>query len=111
MPVDYDEFNHSELVSLAHFNDVRGASRAVPREDLINAIERHEDLPQNTVLHRIREEFAAWVKAHWDTQLRMQIKEPGISDEGVTCSDLQLLAYYMANEEDIQLWRATRRPA
>jgi hypothetical protein len=111
MPVNYDELNHSELVSLANFNDVRGASRAVPREDLIRAIETHTDLPQTTVLHTIREEFAAWVKAHWDTQLRMQIKEPGISDKGVTCSDLQLLNYYMANEEDIQLWRATKRHA
>lgn len=101
MAVEFAQFNHSELVSIAHNNDIRGASRTISRERLISAIRHHHDLPSGPMAE-MRESLRRWLKRSWTTQLQMQVHDDGMDPDNMTCSDMLVIAYYLANKDQMK---------
>lgn len=64
--IPFDELNTTELVTLAAFCDIPGASLAVPRELLIEALRTMSPVPgAEAPLDRTRARIHEWINRHW----------------------------------------------
>jgi len=95
-----DELNHTELVALARLNDIPGVSRAVPRELLIEALDRLQPLDIRNPVQGLAIKMSNWLKKWWhrlrDTAPKATCPDcPG-------CSDLQVLACYEVSKGQME---------
>lgn len=103
--MNFDDFNHSELVAIAKFNDIRGISRATPREFIIEAIHVLEDVDIFSSLEINKNDMSRWLQTFWADKFDLQ-KPPGRPCPScISCTDLQITACYAENKGDIELWK------
>lgn len=92
---DLNHLNHSELVALAWWIDIQ-ASRAVPREMLIHAIENFVGISFADSVRVKGEKLSAWLGRYWE-QIQMQAKKRVCPDCRL-CRDAQVLECYELNK-------------
>lgn len=101
----YDDFSHSELIQIALNCDVRGACRATPRHVIIEALRSLTDIEGKNPLLDMRDNMSAFLKEEWEDNLDIQ-KPPGRPcPECGLCTDLQIVACYASNKDQMALWR------
>jgi len=100
----FDDFNHSELIQIALNNDIRGACRATPRSAIIQHLETFEDIETRNPLIEMRDSMSEFLMEAWEDNLDIQ-KPPGRPcPECALCTDLQIVACYTANKDQLSLW-------
>lgn len=102
--INYDEFNTTELLAFAKHKDVRGATRATPREVIIDAIHNNHDVDDDSRLIEMREELSSYLKSFWDTKFQMQARHSSCPN-CETCSDFLLVVCHHANKDGMTLWK------
>lgn len=103
--IDLSELNHSELVLLAKWCDLP-ASRALPREVLIESLQSFQPVDIPIPFDKKRQEMSNWLKRWWDV-VRMQVSKK-VCPRCDLCKDLQVLDCYTKNEANINPKRARR---
>jgi len=98
--IDLNDLNHSELVALARFNGFDYASRAWPREALIEALSAFEDPELNNPLDNKRERLSTWLKSKW-AKIQMQAYKSACP-ECFLCRDSQVLQCYNKNKRHFE---------
>jgi len=94
--IDLEDLNHSELVLLAKWVGLTKASRAVPREVLIESILNFEPLPFDNPFNPMRKEMSDWLKRWWD---RLQMQAPKAECPNCDlCKDVQALECFEMNK-------------
>ena len=97
--IDLTELNHTELVLLANWSDL-GASRAFPRETIIQALESMQPLELPRPMEDMQSSLNQWLERWWDV-VRMQVPKKACP-ECFECRDLQVLDCYRRNEKNIK---------
>ena len=101
----HDELNHSELIQVAQNCDIQGACRATSREVIIQHLNDFSDIEVRNPLLDMRKSMSGFLKDAWEDNLDIQ-KPPGRPcPECLLCTDLQIIACYAANKDQIALWR------
>ncbi len=103
--IDLSDLNHSELVLLAKWCGLP-ASRAIPREVLMQSLETFDPVDVPIPLDKQRKQMSDWLKRWWDV-VRMQVPKK-VCPDCMKCSDLQVLDCYSRNESNINPKRARR---
>lgn len=103
--VDLTQLNHSELVLLNEWCGLP-ASRGMPREMLISALENFRPPEVPVPFDDKREALSTWIKSRWST-LRMQMPKK-VCPNCHLCNDLQVLDCYTKNVNHIKPPRARR---
>lgn len=96
--IDLTELNHSELVVLAKWCGLP-ASRAFPREDLINSLETFIPIDLPLPIVDVRNALMGWLN-RWISKLRMQFGKK-VCPACNNCRELQVLACFKRNESQI----------
>ena len=94
--IDFNELNHSELVELCRWAEIP-ASRAVPRDLLIEALENFEPFELTDPVEIYRERMSSWLSHYWD-RVKMQAAKKVCPDCSL-CRDLQVLECYNKNRK------------
>lgn len=107
--VDYEEMNHTELVQMAQFCEIPGASAACTREELIHAIQHLESLDVVNPVDKIRRRLAALLSApgNWG-RFQMQVSSilaPVMAGDEPVPSDAKRLSDMGA----INLWNHNKQ--
>jgi aminoglycoside phosphotransferase family enzyme len=98
---DWDEvMNHTELVELARFNDIPGASKAASREELIESIHEMKPVETENPIDGLRNRMSKWLKRYWDV-FRSQVTHEECP-ECHKCCDLRVIDCYLSNEDQIR---------
>lgn len=93
--IDLEELNHTELVLLLRWIGVRHATRAMPREMLIEALETVSPVEAPNPVDVRRKAMSEWLKLHWD---RLQMQAPkAVCPNCYECGDLQALECFNNN--------------
>jgi hypothetical protein len=88
---------HSELVEIAKFNGIEDASRAVPREILIHAIENWEMVGIENPMDRTRMRLTTFFRRFWKRfQMQVPFRSP---DAAMEFSDMEAAKYYVKNRD------------
>lgn len=97
--IDYDALNTTELVQIAQFNEIPGASKAVPREILVHVLKRLEAIEVENPMDRIRRRLVAWFTKFWP-KLAMQVplREPADAQH---FSDMEAAKFWVKNRDRI----------
>ena len=103
--IDPSNLNHSELVLLAKWCELP-ASRAVPREKLIESLETFTPIETPMPLQETRVTLAKWLVRWWD-RVRMQAAKK-VCPRCYKCRDLQVLDCFTRNRSNIQPARPRR---
>ena len=94
--IDLEELNHTELVLLLRWIGVENATRAMPREMLIEALETVSPIEAPNPVDRQRKAMSAWLKLHWD---RLQMQAPKAAcPHCFECSDMQAMECFHKNK-------------
>jgi len=96
--IDLSELNHSELVMLAKWCGLP-ASRAVPRDLLVESLEAFTPIEAPMPLDEKRKQMSEWMKRWWNV-VRMQVPKK-VCPDCTKCHDLQVLDCYTRNESNI----------
>ena len=97
---DFNDLNHSELVLFCEWCGLP-ASRAIPREELLNSIYQHYtpiDFQNSIDLKRKR--LSSWLKRYWE-RIQMQASKK-VCPNCEFCRELQVLECYHANKRHIE---------
>jgi hypothetical protein len=94
--LNLNSLNHSELVTLARWLDIQ-ASRAVPRDMLIHAIENFVGLNFTDSIRVKGEKLSAWLGRYWE-QIQMQARKK-VCPNCHLCRDAQVLECYELNKK------------
>jgi hypothetical protein len=101
----HNEFNHSELVQIALNCGIRKVGRGTPRKVIIEHLNNFQDIEARDPLLDMREQMSGFLKEVWENNLDIQ-KPPGRPcPECMMCTDLQIVACYSSNKDQIALWR------
>jgi hypothetical protein len=96
--VSLRDLNQSELVLLANWNGLN-ASRALPRETLIDMLTNLTPNSEPGPFDKERHDLSEYMKAYW-YKLRMQAYKK-VCPDCYKCRDLQVLEHYLANRINI----------
>jgi hypothetical protein len=102
---DLDSLNHTELVLLTKWCGLP-ASRAIPRELLIESLETFTPIDASMPFDEKRKSLSTWIKRHWNI-VRMQMPKK-VCPRCELCKDLQVLDCYTVNESLIKPGPARR---
>lgn len=97
--LDWDEMNLTELVQLAQFNEIPGASMGVPRPVLIHALKNMEPIGDPPPMDKIRSRYSAWLRRHW-SRVRLQMKKGWCPDCFQSC-DVQVAKCWIRNRDQV----------
>ena len=95
---DITDLNHTELVQLANWNGLK-ASRAYPRERIIEALENYQPFEDGPFDHW-RVKLSKWLHRWWSI-VRMQVPKK-VCPRCDLCRDAQVLDCYMKNKTNIE---------
>lgn len=95
----YEEMNLTELVQLAQFNEIPGASMGVPRPILIQALKNLEPIGDAPPLDRIRTKYSRWLNRHWGI-FQLQMKKSWCPDCFQSC-DAQVAKCWIRNRDQV----------
>ena len=98
--VDLTDLNHSELVLLAQWNGLN-ASRAVPRQEILEALATFQPLPYQQPFEDKQKKLSAWLKRWWKEKLRMQA-ERRVCPRCHLCRGTQVLLCFNENRINIE---------
>jgi hypothetical protein len=98
--VDLTDLNHSELVLLAQWNGLN-ASRAVPRDEILNALQTLQPLPYKQPFEEQRQKLSAWSKRWWKAKLRMQA-DRRVCPRCALCPGALVLLCFQRNQINIE---------
>ena len=97
--LDLEMLNDTELVGLCQLQGIQ-ASRAWPRELLIQALSRFESYEFPTVLSKKRSTLSAYLTRYWE-RIQMQALKK-VCPRCELCRDAQVLECYGANRKKIE---------
>lgn len=97
--LDFEEFNDSELVLLCHWAGLP-ASRAIPREVLLESIESVQPIDFKNSVDEKRKKLSSWLKRYWE-RIQMQASKR-VCPSCHQCRDLQVLECYFANRKYLE---------
>lgn len=103
--IDLENLNHSELVLLAKWCDLP-ASRALPREKLVESLVTLEPIEALMPIQEMRETLCKWLVRWWD-RVQMQAAKK-VCPACHKCRDLQVLDCYLRNKSNIRPDRPRR---
>jgi hypothetical protein len=98
LKLDYDALNKTELLTLAVKADIPGASPAVPREELIGALQNLEPIPYGNPMDDCRAAMSTWLTRYWDI-VQMQVPRDECPDCFLRCSDVQIAMCTITNKD------------
>ena len=93
--LDLNDLNHSELVAMARWMDMK-ASRGIPRDVLIHAIENLVGVDYQDSVRVKGEKLSAWLNRYWEV-FQLQVKKKVCPDCHL-CRDAQVLECYELNK-------------
>jgi hypothetical protein len=93
--LDLDQVNRSELVEICHWAGIASASRAWPRELLVQSLKEFNDPDITNPIDLKREKMEVFQQKYWD-RIRMQAPKK-VCPKCHECRDLQVLACYDLN--------------
>jgi hypothetical protein len=96
--IDLGGMNHSELVRLAQWIGMANATRAFPRDMLMEAIESMQAPEVDNPVDARRRAMKDWLTRYWD-RLQMQAPKPECPD-CFSCGDLQAVECYHLNKSN-----------
>ena len=97
--IDLDEFNQSELVALAQWCGIN-ASRAWPRDMVVEALETFDHPDASNPLDRYRTKMHNWLNKYWD-RVKMQAVKKACPNCH-SCRDMQALQCFIINRKYIE---------
>jgi hypothetical protein len=103
--IDLENLNHSELVLLAKWCELP-ASRAMPREKLIDSLETFKPVEGAVPFQDLAETLSTWLLRWWD-RVRMQAAKK-VCPKCHKCRDMQVLDCYTRNRANINPKRPRR---
>jgi hypothetical protein len=93
--VDLEALNHSELVLLAHWADMRNVSRAIPRDMIITALRTMEPINIPNPADPQRTAMSQWLRRRWSS---VQMQAPKSEcPECFKCRDIQAIECHANN--------------
>ena len=95
------DMNHTELVQLAKFGGIPGASKAAPREVLVKALRTNTPINISNPVDRFKARLSEWIKRWWSSKFRSQAIYPECPDCEL-CGDLRALDCFETNESEIR---------
>jgi len=100
LDIDLSDLNHSELILLARWNGLN-ASRAVPREEIIEALSTFQPLPYPQPFEEEGKRLSAWMTRWWKDKLRMQA-EKKVCPRCRFCQEAQVILCFNVNRHNIE---------
>lgn len=97
--LDLDEVNQTELVALCAWAGIP-ASRAWPREVLVEALRTFTPPDIPLPLEKSRDIMSKWLQRHWD-KFRMQMEKKTCPD-CYHCHDMQVISCYDMNKKNFK---------
>jgi hypothetical protein len=94
--LDLDEVNNTELVALCEWAGFQ-ASRAWPREVLLNALLKFEPPGVPEPLEKFRSSLSKWLTKYWK-RIQMQAQKK-VCPNCFLCGELQVLSCYAKNRK------------
>jgi hypothetical protein len=107
--IDFDQFNQTELVKFAEYYELYGASRAVPREVLVDAIKNYKDIVEHNPLLVRKDTMSSWLKDYWQDAMDLQKPPFRPCPKCQNCTDMQIVSCYETNKDQIDLWKMQRQ--
>lgn len=98
LSVNLDDLNHSELVALVQWIGIP-ASRAVPREVLVEALESIKPFSFYDPIEEKRVHLSEFLKRYW-THIRMQAVKK-VCPNCHLCRDAQVLECHSLNKKNL----------
>lgn len=98
--LDLNEVNNSELVALCRWVGVPAATRAWPREVLLDTLQSFNPPGVKQSFSGPRESMSKWLRRYW-SRIQMQVQKKVCPDCHL-CGEVQFLACYVRNRKHFQ---------
>lgn len=86
-------------MALAWFNEIPGASHAVSRTSLVEALRAMNVIDAEDPIASIRYRLSSWLRRYWE-RVRMQMRHKRCPDCSKSC-DVQVIYCYLENKHQI----------
>lgn len=95
--LDLDAINDTELVALCKWVGIKNASRAWPREALIQSLLSMKPPTAMQVLEKQRLTLSKWLLRYWGV-IQMQVQKK-VCPECTLCTEIQVMTCYEKNSK------------